>query len=204
MNQMDSSAFAILAAAVAAQLGPDWNARPDSGFQAGARLACEDGRGIALVLHGRSITARGVLPHRPRLAGRPDAPSITMAATTAEYVTKHIRRRLMTAYDAALTATRLRIAQVTAEQTERARIADRLAHALTDTPARTEQDTDVSVQVCPFRQRDTTRVVRYRPGEGVTVLAEVSPGAEHVDIDLKGLTPNHAEQILTLYRQLRS
>lgn len=87
MDRMDSSAFAILAAAVAAQLGPDWNARPDSGFQAGARLACEDGRGIALVLHGRSITARGVLPHRPRLTGRPDAPSITMAATTAEYVT---------------------------------------------------------------------------------------------------------------------
>lgn len=188
--------IAELADRVAALLGTHWRTQPESGWKGAIRLVAEDGHGIVLIPSGRSITARGVLPHRRDVVHGPTAPSITMAATSAAYVYGHIRRRLLGRYEQALAQWRELAAEADAQQARQARAADRIAQAL-GTGTTVTPDHPHRGHTCVELHHDWA----LGPG-AIHVQADVEDGGATVTLRLSHLTSEQAAELCALARRL--
>jgi len=163
-----------------------WRSEPESGWAAAARLVRDDGLQVVLILDGRSITARGAWPYGPPPRYGPPAPQITMVATSAEYVSGHIRRRLLARHEEVFAQWRRLAAAAEAEQRRRSAVAARIAAALAPIQVgHTWTETQDA--------QSTTKVSRLGPG--VSVRATVGPSGDAAELSVTGLTGSAAAEL---------
>ncbi|MFF9690426.1 hypothetical protein [Streptomyces sp. NPDC014623] len=195
---MQESAFPRLASQVAelmSTMGGTWGSRPATGWAAAAHLVRDDGLRLVLILNGRSVTARGVWPYGPQPRFGPPAPEITMAATSAQYVSGHIQRRLLARYEEVFAQWVEGAAAAEAERSARRASAAEIAAALARIP---DGHTWTEVQ-------DTHRSTLIRRlGPRVNVRTKVGPAGEEVELSVSGLTGSAAAELCARIAQLTS
>lgn len=170
-----------------------WDSRPAKGWTAAAHLVRDDGLRLALILNGRSVTARGVRPHGPQLPYGPPAPEITMAATSAQYVSSHIQRRLLARLEEVFAQWIQGAAAAEAERSARSASAARIAAALARIPG---GHTWTEAQ-----DAHRSTLIR-RLGPRVNVRTKVGPAGEEVELSVSGLTGSTAAELCSFLAQL--
>lgn len=196
---MQRTAMAELAEAVAALMDTtdtSWHTEPTRAWQNAVFIVSDHGHEIALIPQGRSITARGFLPREPNIRFGPSSPDITMTARSAQYIHRHISRRLMPRYEAALTEWRRLAAETLTEQAGRASVAAQIAYALGAHRITPDWAADVHVtEQAGHVQRTTVR-------RGNDVRADVGKNGATVDLTVKDLTGDQAAAVCELVHRL--
>ncbi|MFB8026897.1 MULTISPECIES: hypothetical protein [unclassified Streptomyces] len=170
-----------------------WDSRPATGWTAAAHLVRDDGLQLVLILNGRSVTARGVWPHGPRPPYGPPAPEITMAATSAQYVSGHIKRRLLARLEEVFAQWIQGAAAAEAERSARGASSARIAAALARIPGR---------RIWTEAQDAHRSTLVRRLGPRVNVRAKVGPAGEEVELAVSGLTGSAAAELCAFLAQL--
>lgn len=195
MQETDFPRLAGQVAELMSTVEGDWDTRPATGWTAAAHLVRDDGLQLVLILHGRSVTARGVWPHGPQPRYGPPTPEITMAATSAQYVSGHIQRRLLARLEEVFAQWTEGAAAAEVERSARGASAGRIAAALASIP---DGHTWTEVQ-------DTHRSTLIRRlGPRVNVRTKVGPAGDEVELSVSGLTGSAAAELCVYLAQLTS